>query len=1069
MGSDPGVEKPADGYNSSTEESCQDERPANWSSTDDRIDSLFDQASKSSKRATRKTDFEPIPRELGPYRVEKLLGEGGFGCVYLAYDAQLKRHVAIKVSGLGHTNLLADAQKAAGLDHDGIVTVYGVETAPDGSFYLVMEYLEGGSLADQITSGNRMSVKEVATFVAEVADAVHHAHGRGIIHRDLKPANILLDSLGRPHIADFGLAVSGSQFSDPPARVCGTAHYMSPEQVRNQCVHLDERTDVWSLGVILYELLTGQTPFAKMSREAIFDSILNAPIDQPKGIHGKVPGDLEAVCLKCLEKRPEHRYQSAAELASDLRLYLGRIPPQAQVAGRMEKVLRWAKRRPVAFGLTIVTCLLLITTVVGFVRDQTHLAHLAQAATLLKQEANERGRKLRKFDYIRTIQAAKRSWENNNVSAAQELLSSLVPPPGEEDFRNFEWHYLRRLCEGAIRTLRPGSGRIYGVAYSPGGNQLATCAEDGSVRIWESETGNLLGELKKDGQPVYAIAYSPDGKQLATCGKGKQIRLWKTSDYQCFAILEGHAKGVTCLAYSPDGKLLASGSEDATLRVWDVVSGRMVGNVSGHEKMVHCLSFSPDGTKLFSGSGDGVVLVSNPVSPCEPSTLCRGDGRVFALAPSPDGRVLAFAREKFIYFYDLEKNTQIALPLERRDTVRSLAFSADGQTLASAGDDHAITIWDARGRSVRSVYIGHTDRVYQIAFSPENGMLVSASKDGSVKIWDPSIPQQRDPLLVLQGQAVFDVAYSADGSKIASISYDGARTKAWLWNADSEEEIATQHWVNQDNHFFRMAFLPDDAGLIYCARKKSVVWWDRKQDILRTFANILAEQFDIAVAPDGKQFAVAGNETGRVVLVNMESGEQSASLPGQRCVEYSPDGRFIAYESTTMPFAVELWDLEAGHRMAVLTGHDGYVYDVDFSRDGRYLATACDDGSTRMWDIATAEEFQTLRAHTGVVKRVVFHPSGKRVVTASENSIDLWDVETGALLLSFPVQTGKQAMAIEFSPDGRTLAMATWDGQEGRVDLWHAYAEGCRVQKVVPPESTKNQPPSQNQAARTSD
>ncbi len=288
-------------------------------STVQKIESLFNLLRLPPELAAVAESVGDAPACIGRYPVVQLLGSGGFGRVVLAYDERLDRQVAIKIAHKADQSLLADAQRAARLKHDGIVTIHAVEATPDGSFFIVMEHLEGGSLAERLKREGKLPPEQAVRLVAEVAQAVQHAHERGFCHRDLKPENILFDADGRPHVVDFGLAVHESRQADRKGEVSGTWAYMAPEQIRGEVPRIDGRTDVWALGVILYELLTGQHPFSGRDRAELTDQIEHREPRPPRQIDPAIPAPVQDVVLKSLAKRPADRYPSAADLGDALR------------------------------------------------------------------------------------------------------------------------------------------------------------------------------------------------------------------------------------------------------------------------------------------------------------------------------------------------------------------------------------------------------------------------------------------------------------------------------------------------------------------------------------------------------------------------------------------------------------------------------------------------------------------------------------------------------------------------------------------------------------------------------
>jgi hypothetical protein len=484
------------------------------------------------------------------YQIVEVLGEGGMGIVYKAFDQRLKRTVALKMirgSRAGPEDLRrfrSEAEAVAKLDRPGIVHIYEFGEHQQEPFF-ALEYVDGGSLSGHL-NGQPQAPAQAARLVEDLARSVEDAHRLGIIHRDLKPGNILLqrtndaaapwvrDGVGyQPKIADFGLAKQILDASDSAQTqgIVGTPSYMAPEQAGELGRRLGPSADVYALGAILYELLTGRAPFRGESVLETLEQVrTQAPI-APTRLQPKVPRDLETICLKCLRKDPAKRYPSAAALADDLGRFLRREPIQARPVGMLETARLWCVRRPAQAAL-------LAGSFVGVII----FVCLAFWALLEHAVAGREETQRRAQEYDVKIKLAQRDWRENHVDRLQAALDALRPAPGEPDLRDFEWHYLTGLTQQYL-------------AKAP----ATSC-----------------------------LAYSPDGVILAA-GAGKEIHLWKAvelekPDPRPFAKLSGHDAPVECLGFGSKGRQVISAAEDRTVRIWDVATQSTIRILKAHRE-----------------------------------------------------------------------------------------------------------------------------------------------------------------------------------------------------------------------------------------------------------------------------------------------------------------------------------------------------------------------------------------------------------------------------------------------------------------------------------------------------
>jgi hypothetical protein len=525
-------------------------------------------------------------RYFGNYEIHHELGRGGMGVVYLARQVTLNRQVALKLIRAG---VLAgdvelrrfqnEAEAVAQLDHPGIVPVYEVGEH-EGQRYFCMKLVEGGSLADRLEN-YKYEPRAAARLVAEVAQAVHHAHLRGILHRDLKPANILIDDQSRPHVTDFGLArkVEGDSELTQSGAILGTPAYMAPEQASGRRRAVTTASDVYGLGAIFYALLTGRAPFGGDSVVETLDAVRTRPPESPSRLNAKLPHDLEVVCLKCLEKDPQRRYTSAQALAEDLRRHLAGEPILARPVGAAERARMWCRRNK---GLTALGALLIASLIAGtgfslaFAVRANKAAGLAnQEATRANGQAEEAGRQRdwsERLRYIAEINLAQRDWDAGNAEPARSRLADVAPErSGARDVRGWEWFYLDSAFRPELREFRIVGDQTWSVDFTPDGRILASAGESGDLRLWDLATGREVSNLRGHQSAMASVAFTPDGRQLASGSWDGTVRLWDLASGREAAALRGHGDDTVCvwsIVFSPDGHTLVSGA-GGLIRTWD--------------------------------------------------------------------------------------------------------------------------------------------------------------------------------------------------------------------------------------------------------------------------------------------------------------------------------------------------------------------------------------------------------------------------------------------------------------------------------------------------------------------
>ncbi len=970
---------------------------------------------------------------FGDYILLEKLGAGGMGVVYRALQKGLNRPVALKMIKSGiladerHIRLFrSEAEAVAALDHPNIVPVLD-SGEHEGLLYYSMKLVDGRDLGRN-PGQYRDDPAAIARLMARVAEAIAHAHERGVLHRDIKPSNVLVDARGEPHVIDFGLArrLDAAAVETTTGNPMGTPGYMSPEQAQGHRDSITTATDVYGLGTLLYALLTGRPPFSGRSAVVIIRQVVDEEPPRPRERNPRVDGDLETICLKCLSKEPKDRYPSVRELADDLNRWLDGRPILARPASRVERAVKWVRRRKLVAALSG-------AAVIGAILGVAGLAWGWAAAAAARDEF-ERGEDVaRHRAYAATLNLAERDWRDTNLAQVLRDLDETRPPRGKSDLRGFEWYYLDRLCHAHERVLT-GQGAFSCLAYSPDGRLLATGGWDHAVTLWDAASGRAIRKLAATSS-VLAVAFHPDGKTLASAGQDAVVTVWDAATGQAIHTLRGHTGSAGVLAYSPDGKVLASVSIDNTIKIWDA-AGKLLRSIDDASAAI---VFGGAST-LLSARRDGTTIRAWDVATGALAWTSAGAedaGPIRSLAITADRKLLASGtRDGTIHLREAATGRIVRILRDHRDPVaiEYLAFSADGKTLASGSlEDPAAMLWEVATGHLARAFRGHTSMTQGLAFSPDGVHLACASSDETVRIWDATRDQESRS--IAEDGGAFAVAFGPDGSYLAVGCGDGT-----VVLHDATTGRAARTFRGHTAPVRSIAIDRDGRRAASCGADRTVrIWEVGTGREIHTLKGHAEEVGSVAFAPGGKLLASASNDR-TVKLWDPDAGREVRTLSGHidrvNDVAFTPDGTTLA--SAGNDGFILLWDVATGRRGRAIKAQDDGVGTIAISPDGRWIASGSFDRTIKIWDLATGQELRTLLGHSSYVDDVAFSPDGRRLVSTSrDRTIRIWDPAfgLGVLVLRGHAQ-GVSGAA--FSPDGRRLASA---GADRTVKLWEIDAD----------------------------
>jgi WD40 repeat protein/tRNA A-37 threonylcarbamoyl transferase component Bud32 len=1002
---------------------------------------------------------------VGRYELREVIGQGAFGVVYRAWDTELLRTVALKRPRAGALEaagaidrFLREARSAGGLRHPHIVSVHDVGQV-DGEPFLVSALVEGRDLAQELAV-RRVPFRQAAVWAASLAEALAHAHGLGVVHRDVKPSNVLIDGERRAYLTDFGLAKNeaGAATFTIEGQLLGTPAYMAPEQARGQKEKVDGRADIYALGVILYELLTGMRPFVG-AVQMLLVRIQEEDPQPPRRLDDTIPRDLETICLKCLRKSAADRYSTAAALAEDLRRHLAGRPILARPISSWGRTVKWVRRRPAMAALSAV-CTASAIALFGSWLWQAELKrrHAQSIALVARQHADElqdEAQATRRHLYAVEVGRAYDAWEHSHAEQARQILDRQRPGSGEDDLRGLEWNYLWRLCDGDL-VLRGHQGRVRAMAYSHDGRVFATASDDHVVKIWDPSDWRELATLTGHERAVVDLAFSPDGSELFTGSYDGSVRRWDVHGLHTTGMIWRGPGAVLSLAVAPDGKTLAFFAtigdlltNHTQLRFLDLATGKVDARDLPNY-VIWSLAYSPDGRFLVDAGGhDHLARLWNPTQRRVRVPLKGHSQETLKVQVSPDGnRVATTSTDETIRVWDPASGQELA----RQSSVRTssaLAFSPDSRILAFANTNE-IRLWDMSNQDVRKIPTPHLGPITSLAFSPDQKSLASGGDDGMVRVWDPQtaravqapvqprgersiVEPARPELLRFDGSSElpYCIAISPDGSSIAAGGSDGS---AGVW--DTTTGTVRRRLPKRGTPYRDLLYFSDGHKLAAAITSRSVPLYDIARGtrplILSDPGQAERPVWSLALSPD-ERFMVAAigvqGDEGTAAIWDLSTGELRTVLRGHsdyvRAVAFAHDGQILATGSGDE--TIKLWDFARARELATLAGHRGQVFCLAFQPGGGLLASGSEDHTIRLWEIRQRRQVAILDGHAAAVHSVTFSPDGARLASAGrDGGVFLWDVTTGRKVGSLIGHT-ERVNQVKFFPDGKTLLSASVD------------------------------------------
>jgi eukaryotic-like serine/threonine-protein kinase len=974
---------------------------------------------------------------------------GGMGRILLVHDEYLDRDVALKellstgsdgdsmvgdLSPVHHSaamvgRFLREAKVTGQLEHPSIVPVYELGRRPNGAVYYTMKLVRGQTLAKALKEG--VSLQERLRFLPHFVDlcyAIAYAHSRGVIHRDIKPSNVMVGEFGETVVIDWGLAkarghehadmaeadqgtdAASPRNTDPSLTQdgvpIGTPVFMPPEQAQGDAEAIDERSDIYSLGAVLYVILTGRAPFSGGTTRTIIDQVKSTPPEPVSAIEPAAPPELVAVCERAMQKAPEARYPTVKEIAEELE----RFQSGALIKGyrySVAQVLRHYYRSHRAVINVVAASLLVLLA--GGVYSYVNIMRARDRAEIAQELAEQE-------TYVSQIRLAQAHADEYRNAMANETLWATG-----EGRRNWEWGYLLNRCNPEVFTLTPDRW----ACYSPDGALLVTLSKTEPPKVRSADTGAVMVALDARPEFLNPMAFSPDGSRLVAPDQ-RVARVWETGTGKLAAVLTGHTDNVNTAVFGPNGKRILTASNDRTARIWDPETGEELARLTGNAGAVYSASFSTDGTLIVTSAADYVSKVWDVASASERFRVNGGMAHFNA-----DGTRIMTLLDGCATIWDSTSGKSVNVIGSSAKPLWTFGFAPDGKRIVTTSKEGVAELWHADTGKELQAY-EHGERLSKAVLNADGSLLMTWSLTGILRVWNTESGENTVTQHTAQ-RTITTAQFSPDSTRVVTASLNDM-VKVWDVRASLVHPLETKH----RSPVTAVACSPDGQRLATISEGGELKILDAQSGeeivVFTTYARLPGPT--VALDATGRR-AVAVLDSFTPMVFDLETREASAMFTGHdgtvMALAFSPDGAKVV--SGSWDNTARVWDASTGDEILCLKGHSDSVEDVRFAKDGRRVLTASDDGTARVWDATSGAELMTLQGHAAAVKCAAFDADQSRIVTAShDGTAKVWDAQTGTVLTTLTGHSRGFSQAA-FSPDGKRIVTVS---QDASVWIWAA-------------------------------